>query len=303
MIALIDLYQKELLKVNGFAPSTVETYTLSIGAFYHFAKNELKIDPIAVDGLQLLKWILYLKSTGVGHSRIENHHYALRSFFAFVKKTGAIHTNPAEALPSLITRRRQRTKPISTTDALKLLDAFDQNTWTGLRDYTMVSVFWALGLRTSELTGLNVRSFETGHGKRIGMLRVRGKNKKQRALFVVDRLFDTLERYLSHPESPKKKLAALFPADTKTTAISNSRVQRIVKDQAREAGITTGVTPRVLRHCFATEMYHQKVPLPAIQDMMGHDSIADTAIYIHVSDELKQLALDSIHISQRSSWQ
>ena len=83
-------------------------------------------------------------------------------------------------------------------------------------------LFWALGLRTSELTGLKVRSFETGHGKRIGLLRVRGKNKKQRALFVVDRLFDELIRYLSHPKAPNKKYAPLFMADTKTTAISNN---------------------------------------------------------------------------------
>ena len=303
MIALIDLYQKELLKVNGFAPSTVETYTINIRAFCHFAKNELKTDLTGIDGLQLLKWILYLKSTGVGHSRIESHHHALRSFFAFVEKTGAIRANPAQALPSLIVRRRQRTKPISTAEALKLLGTFDQDTWTGLRDYTMVSILWALGLRTSELTRLRVRDFETGYGKRIGLLRVRGKNKKQRALFITDRLFDQVLSYLSHPKSPKRKLAALFPADTKITAISNSRVQRIVKDQAREAGIAASVTPRVLRHCFASEMYHQNVPLPAIQDMMGHDSVADTAIYIHVSDGLKQQALDSIHISARHPWQ
>ena len=192
MIALIDLYQKELLEVNGFSPSTVETYTLSINAFCQFARDELKIDVLRVGGPQLLTWILYLKSTGVGHSRIENHHYALKSFFGFIKKTGAIQDNPAEALPSLIARRRQRTKPVSAADVLKMLDAFDQSTWTGLRNYTMVSIFWALGLRTSELTGLKVRSFETGHGKRIGLLRIRGKNKKQRALFVVDRLFDQM---------------------------------------------------------------------------------------------------------------
>ena len=83
MIALIDLYRKELLKVNGFSPSTVETYTLSIKAFCRFAKNELQTDPPNVTGPQLLKWILYLKNTGIGHSRIENHHYALKSFFAF----------------------------------------------------------------------------------------------------------------------------------------------------------------------------------------------------------------------------
>ena len=156
MIALIDLYRKELLKVNGFSPSTVETYTLSIKAFCRFAKNELQTDPVNVNGPQLLKWILYLKNTGIGHSRIENHHYALKSFFAFLKKSGDIPSNPAQALPLLITRRRQVTKPISTQDAFKLLDSFDQSTWHGLRNYTMVSVLWALGLRTSELTGLKV---------------------------------------------------------------------------------------------------------------------------------------------------
>jgi integrase/recombinase XerD len=148
-----------------------------------------------------------------------------------------------------------------------------------------------------------VRDFEPEHGKRVGLLRVRGKNKKQRALFVVDRLFDALLCYLAHPQSPKKKPAPLFPADTKTTAISNNRVQRIVKDQAQKAGIKTDVTPRVLRHSFATEMYHKNVPLSAIQAMMGHDSIADTSIYIHVSDKLKQLALDQILISRRLSCQ
>jgi integrase/recombinase XerD len=172
-----------------------------------------------------------------------------------------------------------------------------------LRNYIIASIFWALGLRTSELTGLKVRDFQAGHGKRIGLLRVQGKNKKQRALFVVDRLFDELLCYLAHPQSPKEKPAPLFPADTKTTAITNSRVQRIVKDQGREAGIPSGVTPRMLRHSFATEMYHQNVPLPAIQAMMGHDSIADTSVYIHVSDKLKQIALDTILTSGRLSWQ
>lgn len=140
MIAIIDLYQKELLKVNGFSPSTVETYTLSINAFCRFAENELQTDPVNVNGPQLLKWILYLKNTGIGYSRIENHHYALKSFFMFVKKTGMIDINPAEALPLLITRKRQITKPISTENAFKLLDSFDQSTWHGLRNYTMVSL-------------------------------------------------------------------------------------------------------------------------------------------------------------------
>ena len=101
MIALIDQYQKELLKVNGFAASTVETYTISIKAFCSFARNQLEMNPVKVKGPQLLKWILYLKNTGIGHSRLENHHYALKSFFAFLQKTGDNTLNPAQALPLL----------------------------------------------------------------------------------------------------------------------------------------------------------------------------------------------------------
>ncbi|MFH1613458.1 MAG: hypothetical protein ABIG61_00030, partial [Planctomycetota bacterium] len=138
MIALIDLYRKELLKVNGFAASTVDTYTINIKAFCGYAKTQLNTDPTEITGPRLLKWVLCLKNTGIGYSRIESHHYALKSFFEFLKKARIIDTNPAEALPLLITRRRQITKPISTKDAFKLLDSFDQRAWHGLRNYTMV---------------------------------------------------------------------------------------------------------------------------------------------------------------------
>jgi integrase/recombinase XerD len=301
MLALIDQYRKELEKVNVFAASTIETYTIGVKAFCEYAKTVLHIEPATAKADHLLQWLLYLKHTGIGHSRLENHHYTLKSFFAFVHKAGLSDTNPADVLPLLIHRRRERTNPIKACDAVTLLASFNRSSWTGLRDFTLVSVLWALGLRTSELTGLAVRDFEPAHGKHTGLLRIRGKNKKQRALFVVDRLFDQITRYLAHPNSPRKKLSPMFPADTKKTAISNSRLQRIVKDQARMAGINTEVTPRVLRHSFATEMYHKKVPLSAICAMMGHDSMADTAVYVHVADQLIKQALDTVSVSRRWS--
>lgn len=302
MFALIDQYQKKLSKINGFADSTIETYCLSIRAFCDYAKTQLGIDPITAKGKQLLKWIQYLKNTGIGFSRLEIHHYALKSFFAFLQDAGLVRTNPAEPLPYLFKRQRERTHAITSNQALCLLESFDRDTWYGLKNYTIVSILWALGLRTSELTALRVKDFETGHGKRIGLLRIRGKNKKQRALFVVDRLFDQLIAYLAHPKAPKKKLSPLFLAGTKETAISKDRVQRLVRDQARRAGIEKPVTPRVLRHSFATEMYHQNVPLGDIGAMMGHDKPADTSVYVHVSDKLKQLALDHIHIAGELLW-
>lgn len=301
MTALIEAFQNELTKINGLSESTVYIYSASVKAFCDFAKNQLKIDPVTVKGSQLLKWVRCLQNSGIGYSRFNNHLMGLKTFFAFLVKRDVVRFNPAATLPRLLRRARVRTHTLSTHDAFKLLNSYDKKTWRGLRNYTMVALLWALGLRTNEVSTLRVRDFETGHGKRIGLLRVRGKGKKQRALFVVDRLFDDLGRYLNQPESPQKKLAALFPAD-KAAAISNDRLQKIVKEQAQKIGIEVSVTPRVLRHAFATEMYHQQVPLDVIQAMLGHDHIAETAVYIHVSDKLRQLALDHIHIAGRLPW-
>ena len=154
MPQLIQRYRKELEKINVFAPSTIETYALGAKAFWDYAKHRLHIDPLEADPEQLLQWLTHLKKSGIGSSRIEINHYALKSFFAFVRRAGLINTNPAEALPLIIRRRRQRTNPASTDQAFRLLDSFDRSTWRSLRDFTMVSLLWALGLRTFEVMGI-----------------------------------------------------------------------------------------------------------------------------------------------------
>ena len=297
MFALIDQYRKQLLHINGFADSTVTLYVANVLEFCEFTKTALNIDPVKATGRDLLKWIANLKSLGCWGTRFQLYHYAIRSFFTFVQDAGLRRTNPAQVLPRLFSERRNETVPVTSKQAFALLDAFDRRTWTGLRNHTMVAVLWALGLRTSEMTGLRVCDFEAGHGRKTGLLRVKGKNRKQRALFVVDRLFDQLVCYLAHDQSPKKKYAPMFRADTKQSAIANNTVQRIVKSTARQVGIPVPVTPRVLRHSFATEMYHHQVPLDDISIMMGHEKEAETAVYIHVADKLKQLALEQIRIS------
>ena len=193
--------------------------------------------------------------------------------------------------------------PVSESTVNRLLEAVDRSTWTGKRNYMIISILWALGLRISELTGLKVGSFEPYHDpeNRTGLLRVRGKNKKQRALFVVDKLYDDLMDYLALEGSPNKKQAPLFPVES-GKVISSSRVQKKVKEYCREAGIEERITPHVLRHSFATEMYHAGVPVEAIQAMMGHDNKTETSVYIKVSDTFKEEALTLLTIGERSLW-
>lgn len=302
MKKLIEQYRKELLGVAGFARSTVDTYTSSIISFCDFAGKTYHIYPIDSQGKHLQAWLQVLRPT-ISRSRLRQHQYAVKSFFAFLHKLGVIKKNPAEALLHMKKKKSKKIQPISAQEAFRLLDAVDRSDWYGKRNHLMFVILWCLGLRISELTRLQVKSFEPEHDpeNRIGLLRVRGKNKKQRALFVVDALYDEIRSYLKDPQSPKGKDKPLFPVN-QDKAISNNRVQKLMQEYVRKAEIQSTVTPHILRHTFATEMYCQGVPNSAIQAMMGHEKKEETALYIHVPAQRKKEALAKIAVSGGAQW-
>jgi integrase/recombinase XerD len=303
MRGLIDDYHYELEKISGFAERTVENYLTCIVMFSEWLGIKYRLSPVKAEGNHLCEWIEKVKEKGVSFSRLEHHRSALRTFYSMLYKMKVIKRNIADAIPALIKRRTSNVMPVSESTVERLLEAVDTSTWTGKRNYMIISMLWALGLRISELTGLKVGSFEPYHDpvNRTGLLRVKGKNRKERALFVVDKLYDNLMDYLAHDESPKKKKDPLFPVES-GKAISTSRVQKKIKEYCKEAGIKERITPHVLRHSFATEMYHAGVPLEAIQAMMGHDTKTETSIYIKVSDTFKEEALNILTLSERAIW-
>ncbi|BBO88312.1 tyrosine-type recombinase/integrase [Desulfosarcina ovata] len=304
MIAPIDEFKKELTDIAMFAPSTVDNYVACMTAFFDYARRQLRIDPVFAKGKHILDWIGQVKNSGVSKSRMEHHRSSLRLFFALMVKLNIVVKNPADKLPQIRrTRTSERNRPVAPAMVFKLLASIDRSGWRGIRDHLIIAMLWALGLRVSELTALKVVHFEPDHDgdNRIGLLRVRGKNKKQRALFVVDNLYDELVDHLEHLWSPVQKNVPIFPIDT-GTAISNDRVRKMIKERCRTAGITQRITPHVLRHCFATDMYHAGVPLDDIQTMLGHDHKAETAVYVHVSDKLKKQALEQIGLQGGLSW-
>ena len=302
MTALFDLYRQELEDVLCYVPETINNYLSCLMMFYAFAQKELGITPDRATGPHICQWISVLKQTGISFSRLQHHQSALQTFFSMLIKHKYRKKNPADALPPLRHRQASTVRPVSREVVFRLLDQVDRSDWFGVRNHMIISMLWALGLRISELTRLTVESFEPEVEKNIGLLRVNGKNRKQRTLFVVGRLYRNLKVYLSHPDSPKRKKQPLFPVND-TKAIASSTVQKKIKQYCRDAGITERITPHVLRHSFATEMYHEKVPVHAIQVMMGHARPAETSLYIKVKDSFKKQALRQLSLNARMSWE
>lgn len=304
MIALIDEFKKELTDIAVYAPSTVDNYVACMTAFFDYARRRLRIDPVFAKGKHILDWIGQVKKSGVSKSRLEHHRSALKLFFALMVKLGIVVKNPADKLPQIRrTRTSERNRPVAQAIIFKLLTSINRSGWQEYRDHLIIAMLWALGLRVSELTALKVKHFEPDHDpeNRIGLLRVQGKNKKQRALFVVDNLYDELVDHLEHLWSPAQKNMPIFPINA-GTPISNNRVLKMIKERCQAAGITQRITPHVLRHCFATDMYHAGVPLGAIQTMLGHDHKAETAVYVHVSDDLQKQALEQLGLQGGFLW-
>jgi len=150
---------------------------------------------------------------------------------------------------------------------------------TRARDKRMFLLFWCLGLRSGELRAIKKEDIKIiDRDKKTALLTVHGKGAKERALMIMDKLFDRITEYIG----PFKENDLIFPGKNKKT-MDGSTINKRIRKYLAFAGIDMHITAHCLRHCFATEMYYAHVPLEAIRVMMGHGNLRETSVYIHVS--------------------
>lgn len=203
---------------------------------------------------------------------------AWRSFGRFCVRRGVLGADPARALPfPRHARRLPRTLPrIDLGAALDRLAAADDP--RAARDRALLEMTYSAGLRLSELIGLNHGDLDRAGG----LLRVRGKGGRERIAPVGARALRSLEAYLAG--SGRARMAPGEPLFTgRDGRLCGRTVQRAVR--LRLAGIATGlgVTPHALRHSFASHLLDAGADLRAIQELLGHRSLASTQVYTHVT--------------------
>ena len=207
MKQIIQLLETELKDVANYAKDTVDNYRACIEIFFDFIHSKFDIQPSQVKGTHLNEWMKHLKQKGVSSSRLIHHRSALRHCYSLMCKLNYIDKNPALTLLPIRKVNSELNQPIDSDTAYRLLNAVDQSSWLGKRDFMILSVLWALGLRRNEVTTLTIADFDFNFDplNKIGLLIVHGKNKKERALFVTDKLYDNMVNYLMHQKSPAQK--------------------------------------------------------------------------------------------------
>ena len=206
---------------------------------------------------------------------------ALRHFFGRRHAEDPKMPDPAARL-ELPKIGRFLPETLSEAEVTRLLDAPFPETpaWLGLRDRAILEVFYAGGLRLAELAGLRIESYLVDEA----LLRVIGKGNKERIVPLGRAAVAALGKWLAEgrPALVREKSGGEVFLGRNGGRLTTTRLQQVVKEVARRAGIEKNVYPHLLRHSFATHLLSHGADLRVIQELLGHASLATTQIYTHV---------------------
>lgn len=219
----------------------------------------------------------------------------LRTFVKYLRATGSLAADPTEILEAPF-RRKKLPKALSRPQAAAMLDQEDAGR-TPLRDRAMLELMYAAGLRVSELVGIDIADIEF----KAQSVRVRGKGNKER-LSVFGRtakaaLCDYISQGRTEPRPANNtatRAKALF-TNNDGGRITTRTVQNVVKRWAKRVGLPPETSPHTLRHTFATHLLDGGADLKSVQQLLGHESLATTEIYTHVSMERLRATVDAAH--------
>jgi integrase/recombinase XerC len=289
---LIDEFLRRLTVERDYSVNTLRAYGRDLAQFADFLDGRGRAMPDAtVHDVRAFMATLQVK--GLARSTRARRMAAVRSFYKHLLRRGAIRRNPMTALRS--PRREQKLPSFLTlAEVERLLAQPDTSTWKGSRDLAMVETLYGGGLRVGELVALNHADVDL----RQGILRVRGKGKKERMVPSGRCAVEAIRRYLScrAEDRPAARDAnALFVTARSGGRISARSVRRALKKYLLMAGLDPDLSPHSLRHSFATHMLSAGADMRAVQELLGHENLSTTQIYTHLSHEHLKETYDKAH--------
>jgi integrase/recombinase XerD len=240
-------------------------------------KKNIALADVGTD--ELTAFLGARKDAGLIASSLRITTVHLKVFFRWLAARGKLAMDPAEPL---LSPRPEQTLPetLHGTEVARLLDSIDTTRFLGKRDRAMLELFYASGLRLSELCSARLENLDRDEH----FIRVTGKGNKTRIVPVGRTAEETLDQYLAgeRKELVKKRSGSHIFLSVRGGKLSPDRVRQVVKERAAMAGIDQNVYPHLLRHSFATHLLEGGADLRVIQELLGHADISTTQIYTHV---------------------
>ena len=286
---LLRRYVAYLRLEKGMTSNTIEAYTNDVQKLLQYtASGNLSL--LDVDRGTLHDFVCTLQDVGIGARSQARVISGIKSFFRYLKLDGYIDEDPASQLEMPQTGRHlPEVLTVEEIDAM--LSSIDLSTAEGQRNRAILEVLYSCGLRVSDLVGLRLSQLYL----QDEYICVEGKGNKQRLVPISQQAVREIERYMSDRATLDIKAGEedyLF-LNRRGRHLSRVMVFYIVRDACERCGIKKSVSPHTLRHSFATHLLENGANLRAIQQMLGHESITTTEIYVHLDKHfLRQEVLE-----------
>lgn len=288
MNAFLESFLDYISLERGLSINTRKAYADDIGQFLSFLDQKGVSSLNQVSRKQVLDHLMTMKTKAMSTNSISRHLVSIKIFFRYLQQEGLLDKNVTDTMDS---PKLWKILPdtLSEKEVGLLLDAPDLRKPLGVRDRAILEIFYASGLRVSELANLKISDLHIEEG----YIRVIGKGRKERVIPVAKNSSDLLARYLEEvrPLLCENQHVQNVFVTRRESGLCRQRLWQIIKKYTKEAGIMKNVTPHTLRHSFASHLLQNGAPLRVIQEMLGHADIATTQIYTHVDPN----RLKSIH--------
>lgn len=289
----IKEYQMYLKIERGLSKNTIDSYTKDLEKLCLFLKeNNVSSSPIAIDA-DLVKQFIYEVAKKVNPRSQARIISGLRSFFDYLVFEAYRNTNPTDLLETPKTGTKLP-DTLSQNEIDALIDAIDLSHPQGERNRTIFETIYSCGLRVSEAITLKISDlfFEEG------FIRVLGKGNKERYVPIHESAQKYIKMYLKAIRNhilPQKGFEDTLFLNRRGKGLSRQMIFMILKDLAVKIDLKKKISPHTLRHSFATHLLQNGADLRAIQQMLGHESITTTEVYVHVDKSFLKQVVETFH--------
>ena len=286
----IDRWLAELADQRRQSPHTIANYRRDLAKLLALA-GDTPLPALLTHHIR--RFVAQLHGQGLSPRSLARTLSAWRGFYRWLGQNGEIAANPCEGIrPPKAAKPLPKSLPVDETMRL-LSTEEDDDARLMARDQAMFELFYSSGLRLAELAALDVDALEMALNE--GEIRVLGKRSKTRIVPVGSQARAALALWRDRRgELAKADTAALF-VSLRGTRLSHRAIEERLRQRALRQGLPQHVHPHMLRHAFASHLLQSSGDLRAVQEMLGHASIASTQIYTHLDFQRLAQVYDAAH--------
>ncbi len=289
----IEEYSEYIKKERCMAPNSVEAYVRDICEFLFFIEVKGLTTMNMVESTEVISFVLHLKNTGKSAATSNRKIASIRGFYSFMQDKGYMRANPCQNIKSPKIERKE-IEYLTVKEVDKLISLPD-NTVKGIRDRAILEVLYATGIRVSEMIEANVEDINL----RVGFITCTGEFGKARIVPIGRPARAALEEYIYEGRSKlikgkKTEDSPLF-VNYIGERITRQGLWKLLKEYAKKGEITKAITPQILRNSFAAHMIQNGADLKSLQELLGHEDMTATQVYLSVTKNRIKEVYDKTH--------